>query len=459
MNEKIAVEIIFIISMLIMIFLILRRPFFQIRLFNRKIRFETYIIGALLAPFLIIIFGLINYSQIIHGLSGEGSLNPFGILVLFLSMVFMSIYLDITGFFEYSARLALKFSKNNGKILFFSFYFTISFLTIFTSNDIIILTFTPFIYYFTKHADIDPIPYFISEFFAANTWSMMFYIGNPTNIILASAFEINVLEYRKWMIIPTITSGLVNLSLLYLIFRKRINIKIKKEEKIYPKDTLTDKIGTYIGLLVLLSCIIALAIAPYFNIELWVISLAFALILLIILILRESYLKIIKKNINIKKISFKTPLRRIPKGIIPFVLAMFITVESLRIYGISSDIGYFFRDIINQSSTLSVFIFGLSSSISANIVNNIPMSVAYVPIIEASSDVLNIPAIFATIVGSNLGANITPIGALAGIMWITILRNKDINISFKEFIKYGLIVTPITLLSSLIILAIEFALF
>ena len=456
MNEKIAVEIIFIFSMFIMILLILRRPFFNIRLYNRKVKFETYIIGALLAPSLIIIFGLINYSQIIRGLGGEGSLNPFGILVLFLSMVFMSIYLDITGFFEYCARLALKFSKNNGKLLFFSFYFIISFLTIFTSNDIIILTFTPFIYYFTKHAGVDPIPYLIAEFFAANTWSMMLYIGNPTNIVLASAFQIDFLKYFKWMFLPTVAAGLANIAFLYLVFRKKIQIKIKQQETIRPVDALTDKKGAVLGLSVLLGCIIALAIAPYFNIQLWLISLGFALTLLIILIVRESFAGLIRKNISLEKFTFTKTLKRMPIGIIPFVLAMFVSVEALRVYGITGDIGNFFRDIIAQSSTSGVFLFGFSSAISANVVNNIPMTVGYVPIIQASTNAFNLPAIFATVVGSNLGANITPIGALAGIMWMTILRNKDVNFSFKEFMKYGLIITPPTLLICLGVLSVEF---
>ncbi|PNX46776.1 MAG: hypothetical protein BV456_11840, partial [Thermoplasmata archaeon M8B2D] len=453
MIEKLAVEIIFILSVFIMIFLILRRPFFTIRLLNRRIKINTYIIGAFLAPALIFIFGLINYSQIIHGLSGEGSLNPFGILILFLSMVFMSIYLDITGFFEYCARLSLKISKNNGKKLFFTFYFIISFLTIFTSNDIIILTFTPFIYYFTKHAGIDPIPYLIAEFFAANTWSMMLYIGNPTNIVLASAFRFDFLEYFKWMFLPAISAGLVNLTLIYLVFRKRIQIKIKKEDKIRPVDALTDKTGATLGVFVLFSCIVALAVAPYFNIELWLISFGFAIALLIILIIRESFAGLIRKNINLEKFAFTKTLKRMPIGIIPFVLAMFISIQALKIYGVTTDIGYIFKNIAAQSSTSNVFLFGFSSAISANVVNNIPMTVAYVPIIEASANTLNLPAIFATAIGSNLGANITPIGALAGIMWMTILRNKNVNFSFKEYIKYGLIITPLTIFLSLVILA------
>jgi len=460
MNEKIFVEIIFILSIFVMIFLILRRPFFYIRLRNRKIKFDTYIIGALLAPILIIIFGLINYSQMIRGLSGEGNLNPFGVLVLFLSMVFMSIYLDITGFFEYCARLALSFSKNNGKILFFSFYFMISFLTIFTSNDIIILTFTPFIYYFTKHANVDPVPYLIAEFFAANTWSMMIYIGNPTNIVLATAFQIDFVEYFKWMILPTLTAGFVNLALLYLVFRKRLQINVEHKEMVRPADAITDKLGAIFGVVVLFCCIILLAVAPYLGIQLWHVSFGFAIILIIILIIREIYVSVIKRNISLEELTFAKTLRRMPVGIIPFVLAMFITVEALRIYGVTADIGYFLKNIVAQSSTSDVFIFGFSSAFFANIVNNIPMTVAYVPIIQtATSSASSLPAVLATVVGSNLGANITPIGALAGIMWMSILRTKNVTISFKNFIKYGLIITPLTLLVCLGVLAFEFLIF
>ena len=146
-----------------------------------------------------------------------------------------------------------------------------------------------------------------------------------------------------------------------------------------------------------------------------------------------------------------------PLSIIPFILAMFISVEALRIYGITADVGYYFKDLINQSSTLSVFLFGFSSAFSANIINNIPMTVAYVPIIKASSLTVNLPAVFATAAGSNLGANITPLGALAGIMWMTILRNKDVTFSFKEFVTYGLLITPLVSIMCLGVLAIEFS--
>jgi len=459
MDGKLAVEIIFLASCIATIYLILRRPCLYIRLGIRKIRVDTYFIGALLGPILIIIFGALSYSQILSGLMGEGNLNPFGMLVLFISMVFMSIFLDLTGFFEYCARLAVKFAGVDGRKLFFSIYITVSILTIFTSNDIIILTFTPFIYYFSKNLGIDPKPYLIAEFFAANTWSMMLYIGNPTNILLASAFDLRFDQYFIWMFLPSIAAGFANAILLYLIFRKKINQPIKKIEMIEPSKAITDKLGAFIGLLVLGSCIVALAIAPYFGIQMWIVSLVFAIILLIILILRDSFVALLRENIKDKDFSVVPTLKRIPYGIIPFVLALFITVEALRIYDITTGIGLFFRDLCGNSSTAYVFTYGVSSALSANLVNNIPMTVAYVPIAAAASPANLQPAVLASVIGSNLGANITPIGALAGIMWMSILREKDVRISFKEFVKYGLMVTTVTLLICLGVLALEFMIF
>jgi arsenical pump membrane protein len=459
MDGKFVVELIFLISSLVTIFLILRRKYLYVRLGMRRIKIDTYFLGALLGPILIIVFGILNFSQITQGLEGTNTLNPFGVLILFLSMVFMSIFLDITGFFEYCARVALKYASGDGRRLYFSVYITVSILTIFTSNDIIILTFTPFIYYFSKNAGIDPKPYLIAEFFAANTWSMMLYIGNPTNIVLAAAFNLRFDEYTKWMLLPSLVAGAINMILLYLLFRKRISKPLKHTTDINPRESITDKKSAVLGLLILGSCIVSLAIGPYFGIQMWIISLAFGLTLLVILIFRDSLVVIMKEHIDKKHFIVGPTLKKMPLTIIPFVLSLFITVEALRFYGVTNDIGVFFKDICGASTTATTFVFGISSALSANILNNIPMTVAFVPIAGAASHANLLPAVLATTIGSNLGANITPIGALAGIMWMTILRDKDVKLTFKEFVKYGLLVTPITLLACLGVLAAEFMIF
>ena len=66
--------------------------------------------------------------------------------------------------------------------------------------------------------------------------------------------------------------------------------------------------------------------------------------------------------------------------------------------------------------------------------NNIPMTLAYSSILEGTS---NLKLVYSTIIGSNIGAILTPVGALAGIMWIRLLKNNNIKYSFLNFFKNG----------------------
>jgi arsenical pump membrane protein len=61
----------------------------------------------------------------------------------------------------------------------------------------------------------------------------------------------------------------------------------------------------------------------------------------------------------------------------------------------------------------------------------------------------NLVSVFSVIIGSNLGALLTPIGALAGIMWMSILKHKGVHFSFGEFMKYGAIITGFMLIGAL----------
>lgn len=196
-----------IIAILTCVTLILSVLFFpKIKIFNKQI--NTYVVVCLAGALLMVLFKNITFNKIFDGLTTSSSINPLKILVLFISMTFLSIYLDEVGFFKYLACVATKKSKANQKILFLILYMLVSVLTIFTSNDIVILTFTPFICYFAKNTKINPIPYLVAEFAAANTWSMLLMIGNPTNIYLSLSSGIDFISYFKVMFLPTIFAGL-----------------------------------------------------------------------------------------------------------------------------------------------------------------------------------------------------------------------------------------------------------
>ena len=120
-----------------------------------KFKLDWYWIIALLGAVSLIVFGQIDVNFLFAELIKDSSINPIKILVLFICMTILSVFLDEVGFFGYLAGKTLALAKNSQFKLFTWLYVIVSFLTVFTSNDIIILTFTPFILYFAKNAKIE----------------------------------------------------------------------------------------------------------------------------------------------------------------------------------------------------------------------------------------------------------------------------------------------------------------
>lgn len=418
--------IIAILTCLTMILSILLFPKIKIK----NISLDSYWIIVLLGALILIICNLVDLKTIINVFTSDSNVNPIKILVLFISMTILSIYLDEVGLFRFLAHYATKKAGNKQIKLFLYLYILVSILTIFTSNDIIILTFTPFICYFAKNTKINPLPYLIAEFVGANTWSMMFLIGNPTNIYIGTFFNINFIEYLQVMFLPTLCGGLCSFLIIYLLFKKDLN----KSLMITDSNTISlNKPLLTIGLIHLIACSILLVISSYINLEMWIITFCFAISLIICI----SIYKLFNKN---KDIYLIKTIKRIPYQLIPFVISMFIIVLSLK----EANVTNYINSILNNNFML----YGLSSFISSNILNNIPMSVFFSEILDG----INIKNIYACIISSNIGAILTPIGALAGIMWMSLLKQYNVNYSFKQFTKYGIIISIPTLIITLFVL-------
>ena len=186
-----------------------------------------------------------------------------------------------------------------------------------------------------------------------------------------------------------------------------------------------------------------IAVSSYINIDMWIIFLTSACSLIII----ELIIMIIRKSKDNKLLN---SIKRLPYELIPFVLSMFILVETLQVQGITD----YIRKLLGENN--SIFVYGISSFFVCNLINNIPMSVLYSILPMMNSNIENFKAIYATIISSNIVAFLTPIGALAGIMFTSLSKKQNIEYKFKDFVKYGAIISIQTLLVSLIFLMFMF---
>lgn len=384
-----------------------------------KLNIASYWVISLAGAALMLLFGNADLKAVGQSLIADSAVNPVKILILFVSMTVLSIFLDEMGFFRFLAYAVLKRARSGQKALFFCLYLTVSVLTVFTSNDVIILSFTPFICYFCRNAKIDAVPYLAAEFVAANTWSMALIIGNPTNIYLAAVSGLSFVTYLKYSLLPTVFAGAVSLFCLFMLFRKKLLSPLSLESE---TAVIEDKFLMWVGIVHLAACTVLLAVSAYVGLQMWLISLCAALSLL--LISGATYLVRRKKPERLSAC-----LKRAPWQLAPFVLSMFVMIAVLGQNGVTQALSGLL------GTDFSIVKYGVASFLASNLINNIPMSVLFAAIIDGAG--AGTGAVLATVIGSNLGACFTPIGALAGIMFGSILSGQNVKFGYVRFLKIG----------------------
>ena len=418
---------VFLTACLLMIAAVLYLP--KIRL--GRLSVDSYWVPPLLGALLLLLLLVVSPSAVFASFFSESAVNPLKILVLFLSMTVLSVFLDEVGFFRVLAAAVLRRARGGQRRLFLILYITVAVLTVFTSNDVVILSFTPFICYFAKSAGIDPMPYLAAEFVAANTWSMMLVIGNPTNIYLATAAGVDFLSYLGVMLLPTLLSGAVGLLVLYRLYHRRLRHRIVVRAE---REQVDDPLLLAVGLLHLAVCTVLLAVGSYIGLSMWLVALGSAVSLflstLVISLLRRRPPRLLGAS-----------LARAPWPLVPFVLSMFVLILGLGETGATARLAALLAPLPEIPA------YGLSSFLVSNLVNNIPMSVLFSEVLREGG--ASVAAVYATVIGSNVGAFLTPIGALAGIMFGTILRRHGHAFGYREFLRLGVTVAVPSLVAAL----------
>ena len=366
----------------------------------------------------------------------EPLVTTWNVVIILATLMVISTFLDDYGFFEYCASRALNASKNDGKSLFMYTFVVVSIISLFAGNDVVILTTTPIILLFCRNARINPKPYMYAAFFAANTFSMPLYIGNLTNILIGDSFKLDYFGFTKYMLLPTLAAAFVNYYLMRYIFRKQIPQSFHLQDGVIRP--IKNKFYVGLGLVVLLAVIVLGGIANYYRIPLSVVTVIGALILLAF------------------ERRFFYRIKRVSWNVVLFVIGLFIVLKGLEVSNVAGHAG----EILfasNNNLLAATISFSLLSALTCNLVNNIPMTAMMLSIIQNAdlSSAMNTAMAYSLVIGSNLGANFTTFGALAGILWLESARRYGWSTTMTDFLKIGLFITPIAIIAAGSVLALE----
>jgi len=416
----------------LVIYLVYKHPSVRIPFSSKRIYID-YCYAPIIGTILLFLTSSIDFGSLWRGVMGIGNVRPYSMLVIIVSFSYICVSLDYTGLFEYLSMRVIRLSKGSGKKLFIYVFLLASFLTLFTDNDIVILTITPIILYTCRDAKIDPIPFLFSMFFATNILSAALYIGNPVNIIAADAIGLTFVPYMKWMLIPSLLAEVSCLLLLWFAFRRKVPKRFAVPE-VDPSHILKDRSGALFG-----STILALSIAV-FSISPWVTPPFFAVAMFLYDLFRRHPYEEAK---NIQRYSgLKEILRRVPWKVVPFIIGLFIIVDGLASAGwtdmLASQLSRF------SNPVLTILAISYMSLALCNFMNNQPAMIFLARTFQSRLFTASATSSsLALILGANFGNNLTPMASLAGLVWAKILSDKGQPVPFSQFSKYGLLTMPI----------------
>ncbi|KAF5384251.1 hypothetical protein D9615_003335 [Tricholomella constricta] len=217
-------------------------------------------------------------TQIRDGIVGTDDIKPYNILILFISLAYMAITLDITGVLQAAAFWVSNKGGSNTRKLFFYFFVMLTLLSVVLGNDPVILSGTAFLVYYTAAAGLKPIAWLMAEFAAANTSSMVLFVGNPTNVVICEGFAVNNAAFTAYTILPFLACTVACYIALAVQFRseKYLPRKVPVTAKLNVREVLRDPIGAWVGSFVLGTCLVVIIIVSFFKVDVWKISLPFA---------------------------------------------------------------------------------------------------------------------------------------------------------------------------------------
>ena len=190
----------------------------------------------------------------------------------------MAITLDITGILQAAAFWVSNQGGNNGRKLYFYFYVLLTTVSMVIGNDPVILSGTAFLVYYTSATRLEPLAWLIGEFAAANTASMVLFVGNPTNVVICEGFQVNNAAFTAYTILPFIACSIACYAALSLQFShvQHIPRTFAVRGKLDPREALRDPVSAIFGSILLLTCLTLVIVLSFFHIDVWEIVLPFA---------------------------------------------------------------------------------------------------------------------------------------------------------------------------------------
>lgn len=362
----------------------------------------------------------------------------FEVIFLLIGMMIIVHIASRSGVFKWMAIEILKATKGHPKLVLFALAAFTAVASAFLDNVTTVVLIMPVTFVIAREFECDPVPFLITEVLASNIGGTATLIGDPPNIIIGAKAGLSFMDFVNELtgIIALIFA--VCVGLLIYMFRKSLKASKEKMEHIANLDnskTITHKKLMLRSMITLVLVITGFVTHDITHIPAYVFAVAGASFLLLFEKPKEIY----------RDVEWLT---------IFFFIGLFIIIGGFEANGGISFLADKLIELTHGSLTAASMFILWGSGILSGIIDNIPYTATMAPLIAQVQHTLpytgegHHPLWWALSLGACLGGNLTIIGAAANVIVSETAAAKGHPISFMRFMKYGALVTFISLFLS-----------
>lgn len=406
---------------------------------------------ALAGAALVMLLGLIPFG----GEAGDGKVLKgvfeyvdFQVIFLLIGMMIIVNIASRSGVFKWMALNLLKITKGHPKTVLFALAAFTAVASAFLDNVTTVVLMMPITFVIAKEFDTDPVPFLITEVLASNIGGTATLIGDPPNIIIGTRAGLSFMNFVNELTPIVTIIFLVAISTLVFLFRKGLKATPEKMAHVANIDnsqTITDKNLMIRSVITLVLVILGFVTHDVTHIPAYVFAVAGAAFLLLFENPKEIY----------KDVEWLT---------IFFFVGLFIIIGGFEANGGIKFLADQLIVLTHGSLNMATMIILWASGLLSGIIDNIPYTATMAPLISELINPANPNAItghvhalwWALSLGACLGGNLTIIGAAANVLVSETATSKGHKISFFRFMKYGALVTFISLILSSIYLYVRY---
>lgn len=396
---------------------------------------------ALVGASLTMLLGLIPLSlNLEHNVKGVFEYVDFEVIFLLIGMMIIVNIASRSGVFKWLAINLLKLTKGHPKTVLFALAAFTAIASAFLDNVTTVVLMMPITFVIAKEFETDPVPFLITEVLASNIGGTATLIGDPPNIIISTRAGLSFMNFVQELTPIVFLIFMVSIGVLIFLFRKGLKTTPEKMEHVANLDnskTITNKNLMIRSVITLGLVILGFVTHDITHISAYVFAVSGASFLLLFEKPKEIY----------RDVEWLT---------IFFFIGLFIIIGGFEANGGIKFLADQLIVLTHGSLELATMVILWASGILSGIIDNIPYTATMAPLISELINPANPNAMtgathalwWALSLGACLGGNLTIIGAAANVLVSETSASRGHKISFLRFMKYGALITFISLVLS-----------